>query len=254
MFLGAALLLIAPTWADNVFYVGFKDLVNGDYDYQDLVLQLSAPGLNVVIPNNDGAWFSFSPSELGTNDMPFWNNLSDDGPNKNVGNCIYGGACPAPAGSSGLAPNDKYLAAGSGPGAGIDSVADVYFSVPVGVTVDASVLLHIAADPDVIGWYPVGDPSDITWINSASTELDTLDFTPGGEFGLVAENIKNVQFFYSNTSDGGTTDTGEHVSHFAVFGDPSGDPIPEPGTVMLMGTALLGISVMLRRRKKENAD
>jgi len=241
--LGAALLLmITPTWADNVYYGGFKDLVDGDYDYQDLVFTVSGPALTIVIPNGDGGWFP--EPVLGTDDNPFWNNLSSDGPNENIGNCIYGGNCPAPAGATGLAPNDRYLALNSGPLAGIASVGDVYFDGN-GESVTIDVLLHIAADTDVLGWYPVGSPGSITLINSGATETGvSLTFTPpDGEFGLVGENLTTGQTFYSNIADGGTSDTSPHQSHFAFFG------VPEPGSMVLFGTALLGLSVMLRRRK-----
>jgi hypothetical protein len=245
MFLGAALLLIAPIWADNVYYAGFEDSVGGDYDYNDLVLSLSGEGLQ-LIPSSPFAWSS-EPT-LGTSGSPFWNRLSLDGTNENVGNCIYGGSCPAPAGAAGLAPGDKYLAttAGGGP------VNDVYFTVDGSVS--PSVLLHIAGDTDLIGWYLLSDPTAIHWINSAGEQTGAFSsFDPGGAFGLVANNHDGVggNTFYSQTGIAGATDD-SFGSHFAFFGNPS--TIPEPGTVMLMGTALLGISLVLRRRKKENAD
>lgn len=239
--LGLALLLTVPSWADTVtYYGGFEDSINGDYDYNDLVYSISGNGLTL---NQSGGVWSPEPA-LNTSGNPFWDRLSFDGPNYNVGYCIYGGgSCGA-----GLDPSANYLATPSG-----GSVDNVWFSVSG--TVDASVYFKIAGDSNVLGWALVSDPTDIHWVNSSSTETGSFSFTPTGNFILVANNSggSGGLTFYSDVADGGTTDSndsGYYDSHFAFFGNTS-TPVPEPGSMVLMGTALLGLSVLLRRRSRQ---
>jgi hypothetical protein len=240
---GAVLLLTSPAWADNVYFGGFEDLINGDYDYNDLVFSLSGSDLTL---HSTGTWFP-EPA-LGTSGDPFWNNSSWDGPRYNIGYCIYGGGnCN---GGSGLAPSDTYLATDTG-----GPVGDVFFSVSQ--SVGAPIYLHVAGFTDLLGWYPVGDPSAIHWINSSASQTGIFSFDPPvGDFGLVANNAGGFggDTFYSQTGAGGTQDPfGSHFAFFGTIADPPPPAVPEPGSVILMGSALLGISVLLRRRNRQSA-
>lgn len=236
--LGATLLMAAPAWADNVYYVGFEDAVGGDYDYNDVVFSLSGDG--VTLQTATGVW-SPEPA-LGTSGTPFWNHASGDGNAYNVGYCVYGGGnCN---GGTGLAPSDQYLASsGGGP------VNDVYFTVDNTTSVSSPVDLHIAGDTDLVGWYLLSSPTVIHWINSASDQTGTFAFDPTGAFGLVGNNNGGTggDRFYSQTSIAGTQDA--FGSHFAFFGSDPPSSVPEPGSMILFGTVLLGFSVVLRRRK-----
>lgn len=240
------MLLAAPTWANNVYYGGMEDSVNGDYDYNDLVFSLSGNGL--TLHTATGQWFP-EPANLylNANDgTPFWNNLSWDGTYYNIGFCIYGdgGMC-----GPGLAPNAQYLAA---PGDGhLSQVNDVYFTVSGPVTL--TIYDHIAGDTDLLGWYSLAAPSTLYTLSGSSDQTGTFSFNPGGAFGLVGFNTAPwaLDTYFSQTSQPGDTadpyiDGGSHFAFFAT-------PVPEPGSVVLMGTALLGISLLLRRRNRQNA-
>ncbi len=240
LLLGVVLAFAAPTWADSVtYYAGFEDTIGGDYDYNDLVLSLTGTGL--TLEQSGGVW-STEPT-LGTSGDPFWNRSSYDGPNYNVGYCIYGtGSC-----GSGLDTSADYLATSAG-----RPVGDVYFTVTGDVS--TTVYFKIAGDSDVVGWYPVGDPSNITWINSSSTETGAWSFTPGESFGLVGNTnggSGDGYTFYSQVGAGGMPDS--FGSHFAFFGNaPTPPPVPEPGSMVLTGTALLGVSLLLRPRNTQS--
>lgn len=249
--LGALLLLLTPAWADNVYFAAFEDSVNGDYDYNDLVLSLSGEG--ITLHTTTGAWFP--KPVLGSSGSPFWNRGSGDGPNDNVGYCIYGGGnCSGGSlplvSPDGLAPNDMYLALATN---GVDPVGDVTFTVDSNGPISSPVYLKIAGDTNLIGWYSVGDPSVIHWINSPGDQTDlNFSFSPGGAFGLVANNHGGVggDTYYSQSTVAGTQDP--FGSHFAFFGGDPPSSVPEPGSLILFGTALFGFSVLLRRRKRDN--
>src|ERR1700722_17928395 len=87
LFLGLFVIALIPAHADT-YYGGFEDTVGGDYDYNDLVFSLSGAGLTL---NSSGTWYGESTATLGTSGTPFWNHASGDGPNDNIGYCMYGG-------------------------------------------------------------------------------------------------------------------------------------------------------------------
>jgi hypothetical protein len=239
---GLALVIAAPTWADTVtYYGGFEDMpgAGSDYDYNDVVFSIS--GSNLMLNQSGGVW-SNEPA-LGTTRPPFWNNASQDGPKFNIGYCIYGsGAC-----GSGLDKTASYLAATTPTGGPVDSV---YFSVTGDVS--STVSFHVADDTDVLGWYLLGDLTPTIHYLNSETETGTFTFNPGGSFVLVGTNANTQQSFYSDvgSAPGGTNDP--FGSHFAFFGNASDPSVPEPGSMVLMGTALLGVSLLLRRRNRQN--
>ena len=242
----AFLALTSTTWASpttktttNVYFGGFEDLVNGDYDYNDIVFSLSGAGL--TLNTSTGQWHS--EPVLGTSGSPFWNHASNDGPEMNIGYCIYGGGnC-----GSALDPSAKYLATSTG-----KSVSDVYFSVNRDQDVDADIYLKIAADNDKIGYYLLSNPYKITWL--ASTDDDTYAFDPGSQaFGIAAENTATGDIFYSDTNVSGPSfgTYDRNGNHFAWFSDA-----PEPAEWSLMGAGLiaLGLIRQIRRRPANNVN
>src|SRR5438128_1528538 len=130
--ISAALLMSVPAFA-GTYYGGFEDVKGGDYDYNDIVFTLSGNGL--TLNTSDGHWYN-KPT-LGTSGIPFWNNTSYDGGNKNIGFCVYGGGnCGA-----GLSPTAQYLASNNTHKTG--SANDVSFSIGVNQNASANVSMEI---------------------------------------------------------------------------------------------------------------
>ena len=184
------------------------------------LLVFSMTGNNLTL-DSSGVWHSSSGLNINNNGSPFWDNPSADGANMNVGFCIYGGGnC-----GSGLAPGATYLATNGG-----DSVNDVYFSV--NGQVDTTIVLTITADNDSLGWELLGS-------NTVHAITSGVAFTPGGDFQLVGI-VQGQGDYYS--------DSGRGTSQFAFFETTATSPTPEPSSLMLLGSGLLGMAGVARRR------
>ena len=216
----------APLFATaTTYYAGVEDWNGLDYDYNDVVLSLSGAGLNL---HSSASYFG--EPLLGASGSAFWNHASLDGPNYNVGYCIYGGgSCN---GGAALDVAAKYLAA-SQTAAG--SANDVTFTATGAVQLQ--VILHNTDATDVIGWYALSDPGKINWLDPNGS-LGNFSFSPAGAFGLVARSQgadPTTGYTYYSQDQFGSTDS---VDHFAFFSDANATVTPEPGTV---GSLLLGL-------------
>ena len=237
---GAALLLATPLFATK-YYGGVEDWNGLDYDYNDVVFSLS--GNNLVLNSATGHWFE-QPA-LGTSGTPFWNHSSLDGPNYNTGYCMYGGgSCN---GGKALDAGAEYLAANATSKTG--SANDVTFSSSGAVML--SIAMDITAGMNRLGWYSAADPTAVNWL-SASTSTGSYTFNPSGAFGLVDQNLvpyfNSDDYSYYSQSWIGSQDT---VSHFAFFGDPATNVVPEPGVDGLVGLGLLSAAFLIRKRKQK---
>jgi len=225
-----------------------------DYDYNDLVFSLSGPGLTLNTVAGDGALFG-KPASLnagggpGTSNVanaatPFWNNSSLDGAGGfNVGWCIYGGgACN---GGAGLAPGDAYAANAAG-----KSLNDVTFSTTGSTTGTLTLKITANANDQILGYCTGPTFTTCTSLGLVSPG-NTVTFTPGGNFILEATN--GSQTFSTNMGVGGmvggspaATTPADGISHFAFFTPAA---VPEPASIFLFGTALLGVGAIARRQR-----
>jgi hypothetical protein len=229
-FLGAVLLCAQAVYGAT-YFVGADDFPGLDYDYNDVIFSMAGNGLSL---HSAGTWFAGPDMAKGSS--AFWNRPSLDGPDMNVGYCIYGGgACGAP-----LASNLKYLTDASA--STQKAPGDVFFSTAGTVTLQ--VAYQFTADQDVLGWYSLSSPGVVHPLNP-NANSGTFTFTPGGLFGITLANAQG-DLYYSQAKFG----TQDQYAHFAFFGTEMSDA-PEPGMLALVAlgfTALLGFAYRRRTR------
>ena len=212
------------------------------------------------------------PSNAGTNGY-YWDNGSYDGTigTMNVGYCLTGtGEC---AGQIASPPGN--IPFWSGDGAGAADMSMFFQSTAPGV--DASALkIEIAGNAgiNVFGWFETNSTGSIvgalhTIFTGPDSNGAVAVFTPTTYYGLYFQG-ENGNTFYSVAGLG----SDPNYQHFAVFDGGNGGfwigmedlpfshptdfdyndmivsitPVPEPTTLVMFGSGLLGLASALRRK------
>ncbi len=161
-----------------------------------------------------GMWQNWSASQANGNGSNYWNNVSWDGPNMNVGNCLTSSNC----GMNNVPGAISYLGQSNG-----QAFTNFYFDGSQ-TAVTATLEAQIAADKgyETLGWYNVLNPNQNGIIFSTTSTVGSTDtFTPSAEYGLFFVNAAGTGDIYTSQSSWSPSDTGRQ--HFAVFQQNAGN-------------------------------
>lgn len=201
----------------STILVGFEDYpVCGDDDYNDTIALITGS----VAVHSQGMFSPLTYAVVNQSGRPFWDNVSSDGPNMNIGNYVLGNG-----GFSGgpIFADPQYLASQSG------AIVSFYFTGDASI----SIIGGITSGKNKLGVCPLGDctAANTIWINSS------LNYLPAGAWQLTSTNVFGLQS-WCEPVDG--------TPNFALF-ESAAVPEPDAAPLAAAGVALLLLARWLRR-------
>jgi hypothetical protein len=200
---------------------------NGDFN--DLVFQITG---NVTLNAPGGTFSNLTPGVVNENGTVFWDNLSGDGSDKNVGYYMLG-----------LGGNLQYLATASG-----GSINNVTFSEqgPLTITLVGGITANTALN--TLGWYDPANPGLLHQPFAGGRQGASAIFNPSSMFALYSGNGWG-QTFTSITADNiAESATQQHFAFFTSDVSPQ-SVVPEPsdGVMVAIGVGLITLGSLRRR-------